>query len=438
NDSDVMQFSRDTYSYLGPRDGAMVADAMDSAGFPDVSRSFFSLCAKLLTEGGYFLHKYNPDGSPASSWHPWVAAGRPQLPIQEDETALVLWALWRHYLRYRDIEFVRPLWIRLVRPAGDFLARYRDPETGLPLPSYDLWEERWGIHAFTLASTWAGLRAAWQFAVCFGDVRRASRYARAAGEVQAAFLKYLWSEEHGRFLRRIVPRDQDRVAALTAEVLAGRDPIRQSDAFDIALPGNPATNGHTRAKKKKKAAFELDSAVDSSLYGIFAFGLLPVDDERVASTMEAVAERLWVRTDVGGIARYENDHYHRMVGDTERVPGNPWFICTLWLAEYYIARAKSEAELDEALPLLQWVVEHALPSGVLAEQVHPETNAPLSVSPLTWSHATVVSTVMAWLSRRDEMRSCPRCGQAGAGALPDARLLRRDSLNRPSPLESRA
>jgi len=51
NDSDIMQFSRDTYSYLWPRDGAFVADAIDAAGFPDVARSFFQLCAKLLTYG---------------------------------------------------------------------------------------------------------------------------------------------------------------------------------------------------------------------------------------------------------------------------------------------------------------------------------------------------------------------------------------------------
>ena len=33
-------------------------------------------------------------GSPASSWHPWVLNGARVLPIQEDETALVVWALW--------------------------------------------------------------------------------------------------------------------------------------------------------------------------------------------------------------------------------------------------------------------------------------------------------------------------------------------------------
>ena len=47
-------------------------------------------------------HKYNPDGSLGSSWHSWVDGDKIQLPIQEDETALVLDALWKHYDKYGD------------------------------------------------------------------------------------------------------------------------------------------------------------------------------------------------------------------------------------------------------------------------------------------------------------------------------------------------
>jgi len=125
NDSDIMQFSRDTYSYMWPRDGALVANALDMAGFSDLARWFYTFCKDALTEDGYFLHKYNPDGSPASSWHPWVLKGARVLPIQEDETALVVWAVWRHYFRYRDIEFIRPLWVDLVQKAADFMVRCR-------------------------------------------------------------------------------------------------------------------------------------------------------------------------------------------------------------------------------------------------------------------------------------------------------------------------
>jgi ferredoxin len=131
----------------------------------------------------------------------------------------------------------------------------------------------------------------------------------------------------------------------------------------------------------------------------------------VISTMKAIEEKLWVKTRVGGVARYENDYYHRVSSDIASVPGNPWFICTLWLADYYITRAKSAADLKLALPIFEWTASHALESGVLAEQVNPYTNEPISVSPLTWSHATVVSTVIKYLEKLEELQTCDTCYQ---------------------------
>src|SRR5205085_8232416 len=93
------------------------------------------------------------------------------------------------------------------------------------------------------------------------------------------------------------------------------------------------------------------------------------------------------------------------------VPGNPWFICTLWLADYFITRAKTTAELKLALPIFEWTASHSLESGVLAEQVNPYTNEPISVSPLTWSHATVVSTVIKYLEKLEELQNCTTCHQ---------------------------
>jgi len=401
NDSDIMQFGCDTYSYLWPRDGALVAAAMDAAGFPNVGRAFYSLCANLITEHGYFLHKYNPDGSPASSWHPWVSNGRPQLPIQEDETALVLWALWRHYERYRDIEFVRPLWNNLIVRAADFMVRFRDPISRLPLPSYDLWEERFGVHAFTVASVVGGLDAARRFAESFGDKRRASAYRRAADEVREAFVRQFWSPDEDRFLRRITPTDEDRTSNLMSTVMAGHDPTDRSESPEA----------------KGEVAYEPDPVLDASMYAIFSMGLLPADDPRVEKTMRTIESRLWIKTPVGGIARYENDYYHAVTNDVKSVPGNPWFICTLWLAEWHIARAKTRQDLDEAMPIFDWVANHALPSGVLAEQVHPLTNAPLSVSPLTWSHATMVATLVAYREKLEQMAICPTCRRPAAFGL---------------------
>jgi GH15 family glucan-1,4-alpha-glucosidase len=113
--------------------------------------------------------------------------------------------------------------------------------------------------------------------------------------------------------------------------------------------------------------------------------------------MRAIRERLWVQTESGGLARYENDPYQRVTDGGASVPGNPWLICTLWLAEHAIARATSLAELQSALDLVRWARSKARPSLVLPEQIHPFTGAPLSVSPFTWSHAQVVSVIRGYL-----------------------------------------
>ena len=360
NDFDMARYAHDTYSYMWPRDGALVASALIQAGYPEVTRRFFNFCHRVITNEGYLLHKYNPDGSLASSWHGWYYQGQKQLPVQEDETALTLWALWRHFQRYRDVEFIKPLYRGLIVRAANWLADYRDPDSGLPLPSWDLWEERRGVLAWTVGATWGGLQAAAHFAQAFGESDLAARYRQAADEVRSGTEAHLWSPDLARFVRM----------------------INQGEA----------------------GGWEVDSTIDASLFGLWYFGMFPPHDPKIVATMQAVRDRLWVKTEVGGLARYENDHYHQVSRDLEKVPGNPWFICTLWLAQWHIATAQTADDLQPALDILNWATDHALPSGVMAEQVNPYTNAPLSVSPLTWSHATLVATVREYLDRYRSFR----------------------------------
>ena len=144
--------------------------------------------------------------------------------------------------------------------------------------------------------------------------------------------------------------------------------------------------------------------LDASCYGLFAFGALPADHPAVTAHMHAAAERLWVGTDVGGVARYERDYYHQVErDDLETIPGNPWIICTLWQAMHRIAVAKDLGDLEKALVDLEWTRARARPSGVLAEQYNPHTGEAVSVSPLTWSHATVITVVMQYLLRHAEL-----------------------------------
>jgi GH15 family glucan-1,4-alpha-glucosidase len=139
---------------------------------------------------------------------------------------------------------------------------------------------------------------------------------------------------------------------------------------------------------------EADSTLDASLFGVSYFGAFDVNDEIVTGTMKAIEEKLAVG---GGVARFENDGYMRVSSDST---GNAWFICTLWLADYHLACAKTKDDLAKVLGILQWVVDAALPSGVLAEQFNPLTGEHVSVSPLTWSHSTFVATVNNFIRKQ--------------------------------------
>jgi glucoamylase len=377
NDADILQFGRDTYTYMWPRDGALVATALIRAGYPDIARKFFDFILKLIPRDGYLLHKYNPDGSMGSTWHPFVAPdGTPQLPIQEDETALVVAALWEHFRHYREIEFVSPFYRPLVRAAGDFMARFREPHTGLPAPSYDLWEERHGIMAWTVGAVWSGLRAAANFADAFGQEHAAAGWRRAAQEIHDATVKHMFDPELGRYVRMV----------------------------NVAKDGTIAR----------------DPTLDASMMGLVVSGMFSVHDPRIAATMDAVQEALAVRTPVGGFARYQNDYYHQVSQDITDCPGNPWFICTLWMADYHIAAARTTDELAQAATYIKWVTDHTLESGILAEQVNPYTGAPLSVSPLTWSHAALVVTIQSYVAKWNALTTNSELHRSAAHSGPSS------------------
>jgi glucoamylase len=373
NDSDIVRFNRDTYSYAWPRDGALACVALVRAGHFVPAERFFAFCARVISPAGFVRHKYNPDGTLASSWHPYLRDGKPVLPIQEDETALVIWALGVYFERSRRVESVAPFYRPLVTRPADFLLGYVDA-AGLPLPSYDLWEERWGVHLFTVAAVVAGLRAAAGLARAFGETERAERYGAGADRMLQAMRAVLWSPKDGRFARM-------------------------------------ATSG--------ASAWQLDMTTDASLLGLAELGVIAPDDPQMAATAKQIEARLWVQTDVGGLARYENDTYQQVEKrDTRRVPGNPWFVATLWLARYHLTRAREVGELTRGLELVEWAARHALPSGTMAEQLHPTTGEPLSVSPLTWSQAAYVTAVEEYLARSHHLTACPTCGHVPAAASP--------------------
>jgi oligosaccharide amylase len=341
NDTDIYKFNKDHYSYMWPRDGAFTAITLAQAGYGDTVRSFFEFCARHQSSEGYLMHKYSPDGTAGSSWHPWCdAEGNYQLPIQEDETALVVAALGEYYRATKDIEFVDKLYDRFTRPAADFMLEYRD-ESGLPLPSYDLWEERRGVMTYTCATVYAGLQAATYLARLSGSQSDADRYEKGAAEVKAAVESQLYDTGEKRFVRGLI---------------------------------------------EEATGWFCDMSAESSVAALFELGMFEADDPRIINTMNHLRDRLWIQEGIGGVARYEGDYYHRI---DMGLPGNPWIVTTLWLANWYTARN----EIESATRLLEWVIDRRSQAGLLAEQFNPLTGEPLSVNPLTWSHAAFCFSV---------------------------------------------
>ncbi|MEN9413379.1 MAG: hypothetical protein RLZZ342_466 [Candidatus Parcubacteria bacterium] len=363
-DSDMLQYGIDTYSYVWPRDAAYIALALDAAGDSSVAKRFFQFAAATISKEGYMCHKYLPDRSLGSSWHSWVRDGHPALPIQEDETALTVIALNNHFSHSRDVEFLESMYNPLVKKAAEFMLEHRDPIARLPLPSYDLWEEKWGTHTYTAASVYAALAAAADMAQILGKRDDEERYRAASAEVQKGIMEYLWDQERGVFIKHI----------------------------------------------DKKDTLLRDTTIDaSSVYGVFLFGVLPLNDPRLSRAWENTVRSLSYGITIGGLARYERDNYYRQ---DEQSAGNPWVITTLWYAEYLIARAKKEHDLDQVKAMFAWVVKRALPSGALAEQFHPTTGAPLSATPLAWSHSGYVHAVIKYLDKLEELGLCKECNPA--------------------------
>ncbi|MCW5942721.1 MAG: glycoside hydrolase family 15 protein [Fimbriimonadaceae bacterium] len=271
-DNDILDTARAHYGYVWPRDGALVAMVLDEVGAHPESRAFFEFCARLpRSPRGGFWQKYGVDGTLGATWHPWGVGPDAPDPVQPDESALVLLALRSHLGLQPDPAFRAEVGESLVRPLARFLLSHRETD-GSPAPGYDLWEERRGVHAFTVATTIAALRTV---AVLLDDAPLAAECEDAAHAIERG-----WAHRFGE----------------------GRVPMRS----------------------------EGDPTPDASLLMLASLGLRPesLGEERAGVLREA----LWV-PGIGGMARYPGDYYFRR---TEEAPGNPWVITTLWLAQSYL------------------------------------------------------------------------------------------------------
>ncbi|HUP26480.1 MAG TPA: glycoside hydrolase family 15 protein [Candidatus Limnocylindrales bacterium] len=342
-DSSIYNYGRDYYSYVWPRDGAYAIWPLIRLGYTDEPKKFFEFCRDILTPEGYLMHKYQPDRAIGSTWHPMLHGQRKELAIQEDETAVVLYMLGEFYEYAKDEDFVRSLYTTFIQPAANFLSKFTDETTNLPHASYDLWEEKFLTSTYTSAVVYQALLVAAEFAERF---------------------EY--------------PDDVVAWTSTADKILGGSDiffePERKILRKGFLL--------------QPDSTLSFDNTLDiSSLYGVMIYGFHKDDTDYLHDSVAEVERMMNDHTPAGGCPRYENDHYFE---SSPPFLGNPWFVTTLWLAQYYVRSGQTA----KARKYVDWTMQHALPSGMLSEQINPTDGSPLSVTPLVWSHAEFINTVL--------------------------------------------
>lgn len=350
-DTTMLNYSRDAYAYCWPRDGAYVLWPLVRLGYVDEPHRFFEFCRRGLHPSGYLMHKYRADGALGSSWHPYVQPdGTVAPPIQEDETALVLFVFAQYYHMHAGPRLLAEFYQPMVVPMANFMAGYIDERTGLPKPSYDLWEEVFETTTYTTSVVYAALMAAADLADAAEDSDHAVAWRTAAEDIYEAAHKHLYNQERQSFYKGILAKD---------------DGIWHDETIDM-----------------------------SSIFGAFMFGLFPVGSHELSSAVKTMERTFDFIPGINGLPRYENDNYYRANFAT---PGNWWNITTLWMAQYY----SEVGESSKTHEILAWVASRAVAAtGILSEQINPDDNTPLSVAPLTWSHAEYIATLLDTITEK--------------------------------------
>ncbi len=341
-DSSIYNYGRDYYAYCWPRDGAYAVWPLIKLGYTYEAKVFFDFCERVAHRDGYLQHKFQPDGAIGSTWHPQVQDHHKELAIQEDETALVLWMLAEYVEHNDDKEYFKNKYECFIKPAAEFMANFVDQETGLCHGSYDLWEQKFLTNSYTVFLTSSTLKRISKLALDIMDDKDAERWVGVAETLDSNSHK-LFDKDAGHYIKGLL--------------------------------------------LKRDGSIHYDKTLDiSSLYGAMIFGQeLPL--EHMAATADAAEQQL-VHKGTLGVIRYPGDDYMRTDNSS---PGNPWYLCTFWLAQYYFRTGR----IEDAAHHVQWCRQHVSEcGGIMSEQINPANGSPVGVAPLVWSHAEYINTLL--------------------------------------------
>jgi GH15 family glucan-1,4-alpha-glucosidase len=158
--------------------------------------------------------------------------------------------------------------------------------------------------------------------------------------------------------------------ARTEEWTKARDEVREAIL----------TRGWSEAKQAYAQAFDSD-ALDGAQLLMPMLGFLPGDDERMKSTIEAIASEL---TEDGLVLRYKN--VEGVNADGLSGEEGTFVICSFWL----VSALALAGEVERAEALFDQLAGYANDLGLLAEEIDTRNNELLGNFPQAFSHIGLI------------------------------------------------
>jgi GH15 family glucan-1,4-alpha-glucosidase len=136
------------------------------------------------------------------------------------------------------------------------------------------------------------------------------------------------------------------------------------------------------AKKKAFTQFYGSDELDASLLMMPLVGFLPIDDERVVNTIEAIQRELMQD---GFVLRYRAER-----NDVDGLPGSEgvFLPCSFWLADCLHLMGRT----DEARELFERLLKLRNDLGLLSEEYDPVAKRQLGNFPQAFTHVALVNT----------------------------------------------
>lgn len=312
-------FDRGWNAYCLPRDALFAGSALDRVGHSEINRAVFDWLGRvrgLQRPFSYWFQKYTIDG-----WPEWESPA-------VDQSAMIPWAIDRHFRRQGDLDRVVATWPMVEQAAQVALGNAGHPglrylEDLSLVSSSGLWDSRFGAFLYSNVCVVAGLRAAARL---------------------------------GRILDKPADRLQsweDRADLIWNEgILATADP-------STAGPGlvDPETGRFLEARRvstlrglwtdRPELLQDRSAAVDvAALAASVPFGLIDPNDPRMRATTEAILRLNSVDHDPNAVATWTPERGladpRQCHGEGRR--GEQSSLATLWLARHLIRLGRETGE----------------------------------------------------------------------------------------------